>query len=219
MGYIKLIICLVHSSIHSTIHSFIHLKKIQNLSSFFLSQGISKRGNMSEGPKKSKYSATRRLLLKTKLLKKGGCMLLAEIDDKIKERDSTLNERVPPLKLSGMSVQELQELCKDLHRKSDVVDDARYDLEVKVAKNEKEIETLTGKINEMKGTKNRTKLKRVKKTTDLGSMESKLMKADFKANLKTVKKEEEKKEEVTDWRKNVEAMSGMEGRKKLFNAQ
>ena len=70
---------------------------------------------------------------------------------------------------------------------------------------------------------------------------------DFKANLKTVKKEEEKvslafasdsekprvvlfwlvvhdmlcflqKEEVTDWRKNVEAMSGMEGRKKLFNA-
>lgn len=26
------------------------------------------------------------------------------------------------------------------------------------------------------------------------------------------------KEEVTDWRKNVEAMSGMEGRKKLFNA-
>lgn len=26
------------------------------------------------------------------------------------------------------------------------------------------------------------------------------------------------KEEVTDWRKNVEAMSGMEGRKKLFDA-
>lgn len=26
------------------------------------------------------------------------------------------------------------------------------------------------------------------------------------------------KEEVTDWRKNVEAMSGMEGRKKIFNA-
>lgn len=28
----------------------------------------------------------------------------------------------------------------------------------------------------------------------------------------------EQKEEVTDWRKNVEAMSGMEGRKKIFNA-
>ncbi len=26
------------------------------------------------------------------------------------------------------------------------------------------------------------------------------------------------KEEVADWRKNVEAMSGMEGRKKMFDA-
>ncbi|KAB5542261.1 hypothetical protein PDJAM_G00092710 [Pangasius djambal] len=68
---------------------------------------------------------------------------------------------------------------------------------------------------------NRPKLKRVKKSADdkLGALTDTMhMKADFKANLKTVKKEEEKKEEVTDWRKNVEAMSGMEGRKKLFNA-
>lgn len=81
---------------------------------------------------------------------------------------------------------------------------------------------MTQKIWEMKGTKQRTKLKRVKKSNDAkldALTESKMIsKADFKANLKTVKKEEEKKEEVTDWRKNVEAMSGMEGRKKLFNA-
>uniref|UniRef100_A0A4W4HBW3 Troponin I4a n=3 Tax=Electrophorus TaxID=8004 RepID=A0A4W4HBW3_ELEEL len=68
----------------------------------------------------------------------------------------------------------------------------------------------------------RTKLKRVKKSADAmldALTESKISsKADFKANLKTVKKEEEKKEEVADWRKNVEAMSGMEGRKKLFDA-
>ncbi|MEQ2250622.1 hypothetical protein ILYODFUR_002884 [Ilyodon furcidens] len=40
----------------------------------------------------------------------------------------------------------------------------------------------------------------------------------YKATLKTVKKEEEKKEVFTDWRKNVEAMSGMVDRKKLFDA-
>ncbi|MED6231835.1 hypothetical protein ATANTOWER_009991 [Ataeniobius toweri] len=40
----------------------------------------------------------------------------------------------------------------------------------------------------------------------------------YKATLKTVKKEEEKKEVFTDWRKNVEAMSGMEDRKNLFDA-
>lgn len=33
----------------------------------------------------------------------------------------------------------LQDLCKDLHQKIDAVDEARYDMEVKVAKNEKEV--------------------------------------------------------------------------------
>ncbi|XP_042578674.1 troponin I4a isoform X5 [Cyprinus carpio] len=134
---------------------------------------------MSEGPKKakSKFSATRRLLLK--------------------------------------------ELCRDLHHKIDIVDEARYDLNIKVTRNEAEILSLTQKIYELKGKMKRPNLRRVKKSADamLGSFtDTRVMKADFKANLKTVKKEEEKKEEVTDWRKNVEAMSGMEGRKKLFDA-
>ncbi|KAG5845115.1 hypothetical protein ANANG_G00135430 [Anguilla anguilla] len=172
--------------------------------------------------KKTKYSATRRLLLKTKLIKKAATMLVAEKEEKRVERENTLNERVPPLQLSGLSLQELQELCKDLHRKIDVTDEARYDLDVKVSKNETEIQHLSQKIFELKGKMKRPNLKRVKKSADamLGSLDSKMTTKsnDFKANLKTVKKEEEKKEEVTDWRKNVEAMSGMEGRKKLFDA-
>ncbi|KAM7396969.1 hypothetical protein PAMP_019972 [Pampus punctatissimus] len=148
-------------------------------------------------------------------------MLVAESEEKKKEKERVVNECFPPLKLSGLSNQELQELCKELYRKIDITDEARYDMEVKVSKNEKEIQALNLKITELKGVK-RPNLKRVKKTTDdmLGAYTdtSKLMKADFKANLKTVKKEDEKREEVTDWRKNVEAMSGMEGRKKLFDA-
>ncbi len=58
-----------------------------------------------------------------------------------------------------------------------------------------QIQSLNLKIIELKGVK-RPNLKRVKKTTDdmLGAYtdSSKLMKADFKANLKTVKKEDEK---------------------------
>ncbi|XP_022612063.1 troponin I, slow skeletal muscle-like [Seriola dumerili] len=176
---------------------------------------------MSEGPRKPKYSATRRLHLKSKLLKKAASMLVAESEEKKHEKERAVNECFPPLKLSGLSVQELQDLCRELHHKIDVVDETRYDMELKVARNEKEIHTLTQKISDLKGVK-RPNLKRVKKTTEdmLGACTdtSKLMKADFKANLKTVKKEEEKREEVTDWRKNVEAMSGMEGRKKLFDA-
>lgn len=64
-------------------------------------------------------------------------MLAAEKEQNKRERDEALNERVPPLKHSGLSAQELQELCKELHRKIDVVDEARYDLEMKVIKMKK----------------------------------------------------------------------------------
>ncbi|XP_026084888.1 troponin I, slow skeletal muscle-like isoform X2 [Carassius auratus] len=152
---------------------------------------------MSEGPKKakSKFSATRRLLLKSKLLKKAESLLVKEKEQKEVERENTLRERAPPLKLSGLSVQELQELCRDLHHKIDIVDEARYDLNIKVARNEAEILSLTQKIYELKGKMKRPNLRRVKKSADamLGSLtDTRTMKADFKANLKTVKKEEEK---------------------------
>ncbi|XP_016378609.1 troponin I, slow skeletal muscle-like [Sinocyclocheilus rhinocerous] len=114
------------------------------------------------------------------------------------------------------------ENVKELHQKIDVVDEERYDISVKVAKNEKETADLNIKITELRGKMKRPALKRVKISADamLGALLGSRVKesVDFKANLKTVKKEEEKKEEVTDWRKNVEAMSGMEGRKKLFDA-
>ncbi|CAK6950861.1 troponin I%2C slow skeletal muscle-like [Scomber scombrus] len=172
--------------------------------------------------RKSVFVFTRGLtFVQSKLLKKAASLLVAENEEKKREKERAMNESFPPLKMSGLSTQELQDLCKELHRKIDVVDDVRYDMDGKVSKNEKEIQTLNQKMTELKGGKRPT-LKRVKKTTDdmLGACtdNSKFMKSDFKANLKTVKKEEEKREEVTDWRKNVEAMSGMEGRKKLFDA-
>ncbi|XP_036424225.1 troponin I, slow skeletal muscle-like [Colossoma macropomum] len=178
---------------------------------------------MSEAPKpKPKISASRRLFLKTKILKKASTLIANEKEEKQRERERVLNERVPPLKLSGLSVQELQALCRELHQKIDVVDEERYDIAAKVTKNEKEIEDLSHKIFELKGKMKRPALRRVKISADamLGALLGSKVKesVDFKANLKTVKKEEEKKEEVTDWRKNVEAMSGMEGRKKLFDA-
>ncbi|XP_047658556.1 troponin I, slow skeletal muscle-like isoform X2 [Tachysurus fulvidraco] len=177
---------------------------------------------MADAPRKSKISSGRRLGLKIKMLNVAQEMLMAEKEEKKKEREVTLSERIPPLKLSGLSLKELQDLCRDLHHKIDVIDEERYDIEVKVSKNEKEIEEMTRKVIELNGKMKRPILKRVKISAEamlsvlLGSKHKESI--DFKANLKTVKKEEEKKEEVTDWRKNVEAMSGMEGRKKLFNA-
>ncbi|XP_013875205.1 troponin I, slow skeletal muscle-like isoform X2 [Austrofundulus limnaeus] len=177
---------------------------------------------MADGPRKSKISSSRRLGLKIRLLATAAQMLQEEKQQKLKEREATLDEKVPPLNLSGLSLQELQDLCKDLHHRIDVVDEERYDLDLKVSKNEKEIEDLKLKITEIQSKFKKPHLKRVRISAEdmlnvlLGSRQKEAI--DFKANLKTVKKEEEKKEEVTDWRKNVEAMSGMEGRKKLFDA-
>uniref|UniRef100_A0A8C4IJI6 Troponin I4b, tandem duplicate 2 n=1 Tax=Dicentrarchus labrax TaxID=13489 RepID=A0A8C4IJI6_DICLA len=179
---------------------------------------------MSEAPSKPKpkISASRRLFLKTKLLKKAMTMLDNEKQFRKDERERILAERVPALETSGLSLQDLQNLCKELHQKIDVVDEERYDINSKVTKNDKEIQELSQKIYELKGKMKRPNLRRVRVSADamLGALLGARVKesVDFKANLKTVKKEEEKKEEVTDWRKNVDAMSGMEGRKKLFDA-
>uniref|UniRef100_A0A3B4XNF9 Troponin I4b, tandem duplicate 2 n=1 Tax=Seriola lalandi dorsalis TaxID=1841481 RepID=A0A3B4XNF9_SERLL len=160
--------------------------------------------------------------LKIRLLAVAAQMLQEDTQQKIKEREDALAERVPPLNLSGLSLQELQDLCKDLHHKIDVVDEEHYDIGLKVSKNDKEIQDMNLKITELQSKFKKPTLRRVKISAEamlsvlLGSKHKESF--DFKANLKTVKKEEEKKEEVTDWRKNVEAMSGMEGRKKLFDA-
>lgn len=46
--------------------------------------------------------------LQSKLLKKAASMLVAELEQKKEEKERVVNECFPPLKLSGMSVQELQ---------------------------------------------------------------------------------------------------------------
>ncbi|XP_034541796.1 troponin I, slow skeletal muscle-like [Notolabrus celidotus] len=177
---------------------------------------------MAEPPKKSKISSSRRLGLKIRLLTVAAQMLQEEKEHKMQERETALSDRVPPLNMSGLSMQDLMDLCKDLHHKIDVVDEERYDIGQKVNKSDSEIENMNLKIIEIQSKFKKPTLKRVKISAEamlsvlLGSKHKESI--DFKANLKTVKKEEEKKEEVTDWRKNVEAMSGMEGRKKLFDA-
>uniref|UniRef100_A0A8C2YWT6 Troponin I4b, tandem duplicate 2 n=1 Tax=Cyclopterus lumpus TaxID=8103 RepID=A0A8C2YWT6_CYCLU len=172
---------------------------------------------------KPKISASRRLFLK--VCSKAMTMVDNEKQARKEERERTLSERVPELQLSSMSLQDLQNICKELVQKIDVVDEERYDIDSKVKKNTTEIQDLSQKIIGLKG-KKRPALKRVRVSADamMGALLGAKVKesVDFKANLKTVKKEEEKvkKEEVTDWRTNVDTMSksGMEGRKKLFNA-
>ncbi|XP_038676330.1 troponin I, slow skeletal muscle-like isoform X2 [Scyliorhinus canicula] len=175
--------------------------------------------------RKSKITASRKLLLKSLLLAKATEELAQERTEKGEEKERFLGERIPPIRIAGLSFAQLQELCQELHEKVNVVDEERYDFEAKVIHNTREIQDLNLKVFDLRGKFKRPTLRRVRVSADamlralLGSKHKVSM--DLRANLKSVKKEDSEKERpagVSDWRKNVEAMSGMEGRKKMFDA-
>uniref|UniRef100_A0A8B9K3B5 Troponin I, skeletal, slow d n=1 Tax=Astyanax mexicanus TaxID=7994 RepID=A0A8B9K3B5_ASTMX len=150
-----------------------------------------------------------------------------EKQDRDEEKIRYLDEKMPPLQLAGLSLADLQNLCRELYEKIDVVDEERYDCENKVIKHNKDIHELKLKVQDLGGKFKKPALRKVRVSADemmralLGSKHKGSM--DLRANLKSVKKEDIKQEkvltsEVGDWRKNVEAMSGMEGRKKMFDA-
>ncbi|KAI7802402.1 troponin I [Triplophysa rosa] len=176
---------------------------------------------------KSKISASRKLSLKILLLQRAIDDLEQEKVSRDEEKVRYLAEKMPPLQVTGLSMDELQKLCRQLHAKIDVVDEERYDFEAKVNKNNRDIHELNLKVRDLGGKFKKPALRKVRVSADemmralLGSKHKGSM--DLRANLKSVKKEDIKQEkvmssEVGDWRKNVEAMSGMEGRKKMFDA-
>ncbi|KAJ8778548.1 hypothetical protein J1605_013517 [Eschrichtius robustus] len=175
--------------------------------------------------RKPKITASRKLLLKSLMLAKAKECWEQEHEEREAEKRRYLAERIPALQTRGLSLSALQDLCRDLHAKVEVVDEERYDIEAKCLHNTREIKDLKLKVLDLRGKFKRPPLRRVRVSADamlralLGSKHKVSM--DLRANLKSVKKEDTEKErpvEVGDWRKNVEAMSGMEGRKKMFDA-
>ncbi|XP_034440397.1 troponin I, slow skeletal muscle-like isoform X2 [Hippoglossus hippoglossus] len=171
--------------------------------------------------RKSKISASRKLMLKSMMVARAKEDLEQEMEEKEEEKSKYLEEKAPPMQISYLSLTELETLCEELHSQIDVVDEERYDIEAKVMHNSREIKDLNIKVLDLRGKFKRPSLRRVRVSADailrslLGSKHK--VSLDLRANLKSVKKEDTEKEK-SDWRKNVEAMSGMEGRKKMFDA-
>ncbi|KAE8593459.1 hypothetical protein XENTR_v10019147 [Xenopus tropicalis] len=177
--------------------------------------------------RKPKISASRKLQLKSLMLQIAKAEMEREEEERAREKERYLEEHCEPLQLSGLSLSELQDLCRELHARIDVVDEERYDMEAKVNKNISEIEDLNLKIFDLRGKFKKPNLRRVRLSADammralLGTKHKVSM--DLRANLKQVKqtkKDDADKDirEVGDWRKNVDALSGMEGRKKKFES-
>ncbi|XP_054850075.1 troponin I, cardiac muscle [Eublepharis macularius] len=172
--------------------------------------------------RKSKITASRKLQLKTLMLQVAKQEMEKEEEERAREKERYLEEHCTALDWTGLGLTELQEMCRELHARNDKIDEERYDMEARVNKSINEIQDLNQKIFDLRGKFKRPALRRVRLSADammqalLGSKHKVSM--DLRANLKQVKKDDTEKEnrEVGDWRKNIDALSGMEGRKKKF---
>jgi len=140
-----------------------------------------------------KMSTQRKMQLKSLLLAKAKEELQKEAERKAARKKEVLAERITQLpNLNSMNDEDLKQLCREIHAKIDKIDDARYDMEAKVAKNNKEIDDLNQKIFELRGKFKRPPLRRVKMSADqmlkalLGNKHKVTM--DLRGNLKTAKK-------------------------------
>uniref|UniRef100_A0A8C6TFB4 Troponin I n=1 Tax=Neogobius melanostomus TaxID=47308 RepID=A0A8C6TFB4_9GOBI len=140
---------------------------------------------------KTKMPLSRRNYLKSLLLQIGQSLVEQEAQRLEREKQSYVDENCPSLSVPH-SVQELQELCRKLHKEIDLVDEERYDLEIKVTKSDKEIDGLKIKLQELNGRFQKPVLRKVRMSADamlaalLGSKHKVSM--DLRGNLRQVKK-------------------------------
>ncbi|XP_070690604.1 troponin I, fast skeletal muscle-like [Pempheris klunzingeri] len=170
-----------------------------------------------------KMSTSRRNHLKSLLLQIGEAMLEEEAQEAETEKMKYMEENCPALSIPSC-MQELQELCRKVHKQIDLVDEELYDMTIKVNKSNVEIDDLKVMVQDLNGKFKKPALKKVRMSADamlsalLGSKHKVSM--DLRANLKQVKKEVKDEEKQTgDWRKNIEDKSGMDGRKKMFETE
>uniref|UniRef100_A0AAQ4S3J3 Troponin I, fast skeletal muscle n=1 Tax=Gasterosteus aculeatus aculeatus TaxID=481459 RepID=A0AAQ4S3J3_GASAC len=139
-----------------------------------------------------KMSSSRKHHLKSLMLSIAKDLLEEEEREREKERERYMKENCPPVSMPR-SMQELQELCREIHHKIDVMDEERYDLDMKVNKSNKEIDDLKIKVQDLMGKFKKPVLRKVRMSADamlkalLGSKHTVNM--DLRANLKQVKKE------------------------------
>uniref|UniRef100_A0A0B6ZPT3 Troponin I n=1 Tax=Arion vulgaris TaxID=1028688 RepID=A0A0B6ZPT3_9EUPU len=151
-------------------------------------------------------SAEKKKLLKKLIMQKAAEDLRNEAKQKAAEKEKYINDRVLHIKTDGKTQAELVQLVQDLHQRVSVLEEDVYDWEIKIRKQDFEINELTLKVNDTKGKFIKPVLRKVNKT------ESKLKKiqqikesTDFRGNLKSTGQnkyalDEEEPEKNPHWR-------------------
>ncbi|XP_078333580.1 uncharacterized protein LOC111121184 isoform X5 [Crassostrea virginica] len=121
--------------------------------------------------------------LKALIMAKAAEDLRNEAKAKAEEKERYINERVPPCDTQGQDKASLIKLCKDLHALMATLEEELYDWNMKVRKQEGEINSLSLKVNDSKGKFVKPVLRKVNKESKFDKL--KKDKSDFRGNLKS----------------------------------
>lgn len=151
--------------------------------------------------KKKRFGLTpeKKRKLKLLIMKKANEDLKFEAERKLAAKQNYLDTKMQPLpNLSSLNEANLVSICKDLHKQITDTEEGKYDLEVKIRKQDYEINELTIKVNDIKGKFIKPALKKVNKTQSKFAKLEKLEKevGDFRSNLKSTGKDKFALEEV-----------------------
>lgn len=151
--------------------------------------------------KKKRFGLTpeKKRKLKLLIMKKANEDLKNEAERKQAAKKTYMDSKVQPLpNLTSLNEANLVSICKDLHKQISDAEEFKYDLEVKIRKQDYEINELTIKVNDIKGKFIKPALKKVNKTQSKFAKLEKLEKevGDFRANLKSTGKDKFALEEL-----------------------
>jgi len=144
--------------------------------------------------KKKRFGLTpeKKRKLKLLIMNKANEDLKRESERKAAAKKNYLDQKVQPLpNLHSLNEANLVSICKDLHKNITDAEELKYDLEMKIRRQDYDINELTIKVNDIKGKFIKPALKKVNKTQSKFAKLEKHDKesADFRATLKSTGKD------------------------------
>jgi hypothetical protein len=165
--------------------------------------------------KKKRFGLTpeKKRKLKLLIMTKAAEALRIEQEKKAKAKQDYMDSKVQPLpNIEGMNEANLVSICKDLHAQILAGEEQKYDSEMKIRKQDYDINELTIKVNDIKGKFIKPALKKVNKTQSklakLEKLKAETKEADFRAQLKATGKdkfaiEEKESNEKVDFKQQL----------------
>nr|VZI30816.1 unnamed protein product [Spirometra erinaceieuropaei] len=132
-------------------------------------------------------SPEKKRLLKQLIMQKAADEMRNEMKKRQEEKENYLRSKVQPLALDGLDDAAVIKKIKELYERMKALEGEKYDWEVKIRRQDFEINELTIKVNDVKGKFVKPVLKKVSKTENMARFEKKESQslASFRSQLKS----------------------------------